>query len=67
MRVVCGTEERCETHSPHPNLHLPLIEDFVDAVINDREPLVNHEAGRAVAMIEEEIYAHSHSHLASAR
>jgi predicted dehydrogenase len=67
MRVVCGTEERCETHSPHPNLHLPLIEDFVDAVINDREPLVNHEAGRTVAMIEEKIYANSHSHLASAR
>jgi predicted dehydrogenase len=57
MRVVCGSEERCETHSPHPNLHVPLIEDFVDAVMNDRDPLVNHEAGRAVAMIEEKIYA----------
>jgi predicted dehydrogenase len=57
MRVVCATGERCEMHPPNPNLHLPLIEDFVDAVINDREPLVNHETGRMVALIEEQIYA----------
>lgn len=57
MRVVCAAGERCETHPPNPNLHLPLIEDFVDAVINDREPLVNQETGRMVAMIEEKIYA----------
>jgi predicted dehydrogenase len=57
MRIVSGAGERGETHPPHSNLHLPLIEDFVDAVINDREPLVNHETGRMVAMIEEEIYA----------
>jgi hypothetical protein len=60
---VCGAEERWETHSPHPNLHLPLIEDFVDAVINDREPLVNHETGRTVAMIEEKIYGPQTGHL----
>jgi predicted dehydrogenase len=57
MRVVCAAGERSETHSPNPNLHLPLIKDFADAVINDREPFVNHETGRMVAMIEEEIYA----------
>jgi predicted dehydrogenase len=57
MRLVSAEGEKCETHSPNSNLHLPLIEDFVDAVINDREPLVNHETGRMVAMIEEQIYA----------
>jgi predicted dehydrogenase len=58
MRLISAEEEKCETHPPNPNLHLPLIEDFVDAVINDRQPLVNHETGRMVAMIEEKIYAH---------
>ena len=57
MRLVSAEGEKCEAHPPNPNLHLPLIEDFVDAVINDREPLVNHETGRMVAMIEEKIYA----------
>ena len=59
MRVVSAEAERCETHSPNSNLHLPLIEDFADAVINDREPSVNHETGKMVAMIEEEIYTQS--------
>jgi predicted dehydrogenase len=58
MRWISAEGEECETLSPNPNLHLPLIEDFVDAVINHREPLVNHETGRMVAMIEEKIYAH---------
>jgi predicted dehydrogenase len=57
VRLVSAAGEEFETHPPDPNLHLPLIEDFVDAVINDREPLVNHEIGRMVAMIEENIYA----------
>jgi predicted dehydrogenase len=57
MRVVSAEGERSETHPPNSNLHLPLIADFVDAVINDREPLVNHETGRMVAMVEEKIYA----------
>jgi predicted dehydrogenase len=58
MRWISAEGEECETLSPNPNLHMPLIEDFVDAVINYREPLVNHETGRMVAMIEENIYAH---------
>ena len=58
MRLVSAEGDKCERHPPDPNFHLPLIEDFVDAVINDRQPLVNHETGRMVAMIEEKIYAH---------
>jgi predicted dehydrogenase len=57
MRIVCAAGDGCETHPPNSNLHLPLIEDFIDAVIKDRGPLVNHETGRMVAMIEEKIYA----------
>ena len=57
IRVIGKLGERYESHPPHANLHAPLIEDFVAAVLSDREPRVSGETGRAVAMIEEEIYA----------
>jgi predicted dehydrogenase len=57
MRVLSDDGERCESHPPAANLHAPLIEDFVDAVRTDREPLVNGATGRMVAGIEAEIYA----------
>jgi predicted dehydrogenase len=56
MRIMSGDEERREDHPPQPNLHEPLIRDFVNAVIDDREPSVNGETGRMVAMITEKIY-----------
>ena len=56
MRIVTADGERNEDHAPDPNLHAPTIRDFVDAVINDREPLVNGETGRMVAALEEQIY-----------
>ncbi len=59
MRIVNDQGERSETHVPAVNLHAPLIRDFVDAVMNDREPAVNGETGRMVAAIEQEIYADS--------
>ncbi len=57
MRVFSDQGERVETHPPDPNLHAPLISDFVDAVINDREPAVRGETGRMVAQIEATLYA----------
>jgi predicted dehydrogenase len=57
IRVTGKLGERYEVHAPPANLHEPMIEDFVKAVLTDREPKVNGEIGRAVAMIEEEIYA----------
>ena len=33
-----------------------MIEDFVDAVIHEREPAVPGEIGREVARLEEQIY-----------
>lgn len=44
-------------HPPHPNLHLPLIEDFTNAVIEDREPAVDGKIGYEVQRLEDEIYA----------
>ncbi len=56
MRVISEAGERWESHPPAANFHQPLIEDFVDAVLTDREPAVNAETGRMVARIEAEIY-----------
>ena len=57
MRVSAGGASRTECHPPASNIHQPSIEDFVDAVFSGREPAVPGEAGRAVAAIEERIYA----------
>src|SRR6267142_1492156 len=59
IRVTGKLGERYESHPPHANLHAPLVEDFVKAVLTNRQPAVSGETGRAVALIEEEIYAMS--------
>ena len=56
IRVVGKLGERYEAHPPAANLHAPLIEDFVKAVLTDREPGVGGATGRAVAIVEEKIY-----------
>lgn len=56
LRIIGKLGERYEAHPPDANLHAPLIADFVDAVLNDREPRVNGGTGRAVALVEEKIY-----------
>ena len=48
---------RRESHPPDANVHRPLVEDFVDAVRSGRAPAVDGAAGRAVAVIQGEIYA----------
>jgi predicted dehydrogenase len=56
IRTIRGSEAHTEFHPPAPNIHQPLIEDFVQAVLTGREPKVDGEIGLAVAQIEEEIY-----------
>ena len=56
IRVIGKLGERYESHPPHASLHTPLIEDFVNAVLSDREPKVSGVTGRTVALIAEEIY-----------
>lgn len=51
--------ERAESHEPARNIHQPLIDDFVRAIIDDRQPSVTGEIGKAVAEVEEEIYDHA--------
>ncbi len=56
IHIKSGGVTRVESHPPAPNLHQPLIEDFVNAVGEGRAPVVTGEIGRAVAQIEAEIY-----------
>ena len=56
ITVRSKTDERTESHPPAPNIHQPLINDFTRAIIDNRQPLVTGETGRAVARVEEEIY-----------
>ncbi len=57
IRVITEAGERFESYPQAANIHQPLIEDFIDAVLNDRQPQVGGEIGRAVAEVVERIYA----------
>jgi predicted dehydrogenase len=57
MRIRTRNGERSESHPPAANFHQPLIEDFVEAVLTNRQPVVSGEVGRMVAAIEREIYS----------
>jgi predicted dehydrogenase len=56
LKLRIGNEEKTEIHAPHVNFHQPLIEDFTEAVLNNREPVITGEIGREIARLEEEIY-----------
>lgn len=56
IRIANGSESKTEKHPPSANFHSPLIEDFADAILNDRDPLISGETGREVAAIEDSIY-----------
>jgi predicted dehydrogenase len=57
LRIMTAAGERIETHPPAANLHAPLVEDFVNAVSNGRQPAVSGGIGRTVAELEDAIYA----------
>jgi predicted dehydrogenase len=57
LNVSTADTHRRESHPPAENLHRPLVDDFVEAVAAGRAPGVTGEIGRAVAQLEEEIYA----------
>ena len=54
--VKTSDGERSENHPPHANIHQPLIENFTWAVLENHEPSVGGNTGRAVNKIEEDIY-----------
>jgi predicted dehydrogenase len=55
--VRAGGAERTESHPPAANVHKPLIDDFVEAVRSGRAPAVDGHVGRAVAAVQDVIYA----------
>jgi predicted dehydrogenase len=57
IAVVAGGGERRESHPPAGNVHVPLVEDFVDAIASRRDPAVDGTIGRAVAVVQSEVYA----------
>ena len=56
LRIVTSAGVREERHPPHPNLHQPLVEDFVAAVREGREPAVNGEVGLEVTRVLARLY-----------
>ena len=56
MRIITEKGERIEEHPPACNIHQPLIEDFVNSIIDDRSPVVGGEIGKRVAQIIEGVY-----------
>jgi predicted dehydrogenase len=56
MTIKTSGGQRTESHPPSPNFHVPLVEDFAEAVLRDREPQVDGADGREVSRLIEEIY-----------
>jgi len=56
ITVTTASGSRTEKHPNHTNFHVPLIDDFVHAVLNKREPSVTGERGREITAILDTIY-----------
>lgn len=56
MRLKIGDRETVEELPPHPNFHLPLIDEFTESVLNNREPAVDGSTGKIVSEISDEVY-----------
>ena len=54
LKTVNG--EKSELLKPHPNFHFPLIDDFVDSILENRKPAVSAETGKEVNKILDMIY-----------
>jgi predicted dehydrogenase len=59
IRIKIGDKERTEFHPTAANTHQPLIEDFAEAVLLNRQLLIGGEIGKNIAHLEEEIYKNS--------
>jgi predicted dehydrogenase len=57
LRIVTAAGTREERHPPAANLHQPLVEDFVAAVREGRDPAVTGEAGLEVSRALAAIYS----------
>ena len=56
FKIKTENGERVENYPTHQNTHQPLIEDFAEAVLANRESRADGEIGKAIAVLEERIY-----------
>ena len=57
LRIRDAAGERLESLPPHSNIHQPLVEDFIAAVRDGREPEVTGADGRETQRVLAQIYA----------
>lgn len=57
LHIVQGNNETVESHPAPENFHQPLIEQFIEAVLNDGQPVVDGQIGREVNRLLAMIYA----------
>jgi len=57
LEIYTSEGSRVEKHPNPENTHQPLINDFIQAVKENREPAVNGETGKSINMILDDIYA----------
>jgi predicted dehydrogenase len=58
LRIVSPHGVHEESHPPHANLHQPLVEDFLAAIRENRDPAVTGQIGLEVARVIQAIYGH---------
>ncbi len=56
LEIKSRDGSKIESHPPDLNTHAPLINDFSEAVLMNREARVGGECGRMIAVAEDEIY-----------
>ena len=56
MTILSPNGERKESHPRHSNSHQPLIDDFAQAIIDDRTPQVTGGTGLSVQEVEDAVY-----------
>ncbi|UCF35731.1 MAG: Gfo/Idh/MocA family oxidoreductase [Acidobacteriota bacterium] len=55
LEIASSRGTRREAWPPHPNFHQPLIEDFNDAVLSNRDPGITGTVGREVNRILDQV------------
>ncbi|MDT7806753.1 MAG: hypothetical protein QOJ70_566 [Acidobacteriota bacterium] len=64
LKIKTADGERVESHPTHPNVHVPLIDDFARAVIGGTSPRVDGRVGLEVSRVLEMIYSNAESPVA---
>ena len=56
LTIQNGSNQRVEQHPPPDNFNLPLIADFVEAIKEQRSPIVSGEEGRETNIVMQRAY-----------